>query len=122
MTHVLIIEDEPDLRAMVTLLLGIAGFDTVEAADGEEGLALFDPDGVTLLDIRMPGISGIEVMQRIPPQHRARVLFMSAHADLVEKDLQDEYGCAGFLVKPFALDDLVTRVTELSGAVPVSSP
>ncbi len=114
MARILVVEDEPDIREMVAFLLEMEGHVVAQVATGEEAiLAIADAD-VVLLDIRLPGMSGLDVVATLGPVDRRRVLFMSAHQDMDQDDIAARLGCAGFLVKPFEFDDLFARVTELA--------
>lgn len=110
MARILVIDDENNIRLMVRLALQSAGHAVETASDGAEGLgkfgdgALFD---VVLLDQRMPGLSGLEVLRAIKTrQNAARVVMMSAFGtvDLVGEARQS--GALDFLRKPFTLETL----------------
>lgn len=110
MSTVLVVEDEADLRLVMETLLGIEGYDVIGCETGESALERVDEADVILLDIRLPGISGLDVVEQLSHDVRRRVLFMSAHADMERQDLAGERGCAGFLVKPFDFDELCSQV------------
>ncbi len=114
MSTVLVVEDEEDLRLVVETLLDIEGYQVIGVATGEDALTRIDDADAVLLDIRLPGISGIDVVERLPAEVRQRVLFMSAHADMESKNLAGKHGCAGFLVKPFDFDELFRQLAAIA--------
>lgn len=114
-SRILVVDDEPVLRQVLYNFLTPAGYDTVLAADGQEGLDLlalrnFD---LVLLDVMMPGMSGFEVCTRIRrrfPAEELPVIFLTAKnqvSDLV-RALGD--GASDYLTKPIARQELLSRV------------
>jgi response regulator NasT len=125
-TRVLIAEDETIIRMDLRQMLEAAGFEVCgEARDGTEAIAAareLEPD-VVLLDIRMPGLDGIECARRIYAERPVPIVMVTAHGDrgLVERAL--DAGAFGYLTKPFRAIDLmpairaaVTRHAELLDA------
>jgi PAS domain S-box-containing protein len=110
--RVLVVDDEPELRAIVRDLLELEGHDVVVADSGDAALAAAGehvPD-VLLTDVVMPGMDGIELAQRMIERHpTVKVLYMSAHVDetLHRGAPIDE---ATFLVKPFSSAQLVEKL------------
>ena len=107
--QILIVDDDESIRRMLAAVLGREGFQTVTAADGEEGLALFrsnSPD-IVLMDIRMPGRSGIEVMSdMLELRPGAAVILMTAYADLDTAVQAIKNGVFDFVIKPFDLAEI----------------
>lgn len=120
MAHILIIDDESNIRLMVRLGLVAEGYTVETAADGPEGLDKFG-DGHTfdlcLLDQRMPGLTGLEVlreMRRRAPGANVIMITAFGTIDLAETALRA--GASDFVRKPFTLDVLRNAVkTSLSG-------
>jgi len=117
--HILIVDDDESIRRMLAAVLAREGFQTVTAADGEEGLALFrsgSPD-IVLMDIRMPGRSGIEVMSdMLDLRPGAAVILMTAYADLDTAVQAIKNGVFDFVIKPFDLAEiglLVNRAYQM---------
>jgi len=115
---VLVVDDETMLRRVLRRGLERAGFEVIEAADGREGLARFlrqegDVD-LVLLDLMMPEMGGLEVLQEIRGRgHDTRVLLMSGyHQEDLDSDLNES---TVFLHKPFRIPKLVAAVRELLG-------
>jgi two-component system, response regulator PdtaR len=120
-TRILIAEDETIIRMDLRQLLEASGFEVCgEARDGVEALALareLEPD-VVLLDIRMPGLDGVECARRLYAERPVPIVMVTAHGDraLVERALAA--GAFGYLTKPFREADLVPaiRAAELRHA------
>ena len=108
MSKILLIEDSPDIRALVRLLLEQGGHSVVEGADGEEGLALaragtFD---LILTDLAMPGLSGwdfVRLLKADPATAPTPVVALTAHAMRGDRERALALGCDGFIPKP--IDD-----------------
>jgi CheY-like chemotaxis protein len=116
MTTVLVVDDEPVLRAVVCDVLVEAGYTVVEAADGHAMLALVERDrpDLVLMDVMMPGSDGREAYQALrgrPELRSVPVVMMSAA--VYPKELDPTI--AAFLPKPFALELLLATVARLIG-------
>jgi DNA-binding response OmpR family regulator len=113
--QVLVVDDDDDLRAMVAKLLVRAGMNTVEAADGSDGLRKFfaaRPDAV-VLDVSMPGMDGFEVLQRIRDLSDVPVLLLTARGVEMEKVRGLKAGADDYVTKPFGRQELTARVEAL---------
>ena len=117
--QILIVDDDESIRRMLAAVLAREGFQTAMAASGEEGLALFraqSPD-IVLMDIRMPGISGIEAMSAmLELRPGATVILMTAYADLDTAVRAIKNGVFDFVIKPFDLAEiglLVNRAFQM---------
>ncbi len=111
---ILIIEDNPDIREGIRILLQSEGYVVVEAADGAAGLRLLDGRiALVILDIMMPGLSGIETCKLIRDKSTVPVLFLTAKSS--EMDKLQGFGVGGddYLVKPFSYIELKARVGAL---------
>jgi len=112
-TSVLVVDDEPDIALICNLALTLAGFEVEERSTGQSALdylAEFSPD-VVLLDLRLPDLSGWEVLERLRERDQLeslRVILFSAHASAAQSAV--EAGCVSFIAKPFTPDDLVAHV------------
>ncbi len=112
-SKVLIVDDEPSLRRVLCLTLGILGFTTEEAATGEQALALLGANhyDAVLLDVDMPGKGGIETCREIQTlSARPVVLMLTVRDDRDHKAKAFEAGADDYITKPFHLRDLVDRV------------
>ncbi|HUM92364.1 MAG: response regulator [Candidatus Competibacter sp.] len=110
--HVLLVDDDRLILGTLGNGLRQAGYAVAEAASGETALALAQhqiPD-LAILDIRMPGISGIELARRLRDTHRVPTLFLSAYSDkkMVEEAIDE--GGLGYVVKPVDVSQLVPAI------------
>ncbi len=118
MPRILIIDDDPDIQTLLRGLLQRLDFETVSALEGNAGLAqaeLFRPDAV-ILDVVMPGLSGLEVLRRMRADARLRqlrVLMLSVRGDAPQRVAGLEQGADDYLPKPFDPDELVARLKAL---------
>jgi two-component system response regulator VicR len=112
---IMIVEDEPAVARGVQVALEREGYTTAIVGTGEEAVARFAdiaPD-LVLLDVRLPGIDGFEVCRQLRRETRAPVLFLTARADEVDKVVGLEIGADDYLVKPFSVRELVSRIKAL---------
>ena len=112
---VLVVDDDPHIRDLLTFALQKAGLATREAADGEAALAdiaAHAPD-LVVLDIDMPRMDGIEVCRRIRAQGDLPVLFLSSRDDEIDRVLGIELGADDYVVKPFSPREVVARVSAI---------
>lgn len=113
----LIVDDEPGVRAVTRAMLSRRGFEVLEAANGEEALAVFEAErervSVVLLDLTMPRLDGEEVFRRLKAlDPTVRVIMMSGYN---EQNVTQRFvgkGLAGFIQKPFRPSDLYDRIAE----------
>ena len=118
---VLVADDDEDILLLVTARLRRDGFEIVQARDGEQALALLRerrPD-LAVLDVGMPGLDGLEVLQAIradPELHDLRVLLLTAKAQ--ESDVRRGFdsGADAYMKKPFSPAELSAKVRELTDA------
>jgi CheY-like chemotaxis protein len=115
--RILIIEDEERIRATMKMALETEGYSVETAADGPEGLGRFRDDGpwnLVLLDQRMPGMDGTEVLRRLKEfDPSVRIVLVTAYGsvELARKALGT--GAAGFLLKPINPEQLRKVVREV---------
>jgi DNA-binding response OmpR family regulator len=118
MTSVLVVDDDPDVCDLVTYKLEQSGFEVRRAADGDGALrevARRVPD-LVLLDIMMPGISGLEVLERWradPATAAIPVVMLTAKAQENDVERGFQLGADDYVVKPFSPRELVRRVTAV---------
>jgi two-component system OmpR family response regulator len=111
--RILLIEDEPRIRAFLARGLGAEGFAVEETGDGESGLrrALEDDYDLVILDLLLPRRDGLSVLQALHErQPDVPVLILSARSDLGTKLRGFELGACDYLPKPFSFDELLARV------------
>lgn len=120
MKSILIADDEVNLRLLVSTTLADPRYQILEAADGDEALRLVQsahPD-LVLLDWMMPGLSGIEVLQRIkqaPATRDIPVIMLTARAQADEIDRGLALGAYAYLTKPFSPLALMDKVEAVLG-------
>jgi len=112
---VLIVDDEPLNRDLLAQELGGAGYRTLEAAGGEQALALAaaKPPDLILLDVMMRGIDGYETCRRLKADEATRpipVIFLTALAETFEKVRAFKLGAVDYVTKPFEPEELLARV------------
>lgn len=124
-----IIEDDPGVRSLLDEVFLAAGFRTVQAGSGPEGLAAVAAHHpiITTLDINLPGIDGFEVARRIRQVSDTFIIMLSALADKSDVVLGLTSGADEYLVKPFRPRELRARIEALlrrnrSSAVPTGTP
>jgi DNA-binding response OmpR family regulator len=118
--HVLVADDEPHIRRVLATLLETASFDVDSAADGIEALErLRDRDrpyDLVLLDLMMPGYTGLEVLAELPGlPFRADlpVVILTAKGQDADRERAFALGAADFVTKPFSPKKLLARIREL---------
>jgi DNA-binding NtrC family response regulator len=108
-TCILIVEDEEKLRRVLELQLRSADFEVEKAGTAEEALKLADRAGLVLTDLRLPGMSGLELIAAIRRQNtRTPIVVMTAFGTVETAVEAMKAGAADFLLKPFSLDHLMT--------------
>ena len=119
MTHALVVDDDPDLRNLVRVVLEPRGFDVTEADNGGEALVALHTDGlpdVVVLDVQMPDLDGWETLAAIRSQQRTAtvpVILCTVRAQQPDVERGWALGCDGFLPKPFSIGQLVDQVTTV---------
>jgi two-component system alkaline phosphatase synthesis response regulator PhoP len=125
---ILIVEDDPTLQSTLTYNLLRAGYRVLSATDGETGLAIANREGtqldLVLLDIMLPGINGFQVLRRLRMTSDVPVLILSAKGEEQDKIDGLELGADDYVVKPFAIRELLARVRAAvrRSAVPSARP
>ena len=111
--RILVVEDEDKLRRIVELQLQDAGFDVDKAAKAEEALPLIDRADLILTDYKLPGMTGLEMLQIVRRQNaQIPVIMMTAFGTIENAVEAMKAGAADFLPKPFSLDHLTTVVNK----------
>lgn len=108
----LIVEDEDNLRKMLTSFLAAEGFDLLEARDGLQALELMktsQPD-LVVLDIMLPKMSGLDVLKEIRAAGNIPVIMLTARVEEIDKLLGLELGADDYITKPFSPRELTARI------------
>lgn len=111
--HVLVVDDDDEIRASLRRGLSRAGFAVKLAADGADALRhlLHTPPDLVVLDIMMPGIDGLEVVRRLRRgDDQVPVILLTARDAVPDRVAGLDAGADDYLVKPFALSELVARI------------
>lgn len=115
---ILVVEDEPDIRKLVHYHLTQEHFQVLESEDGEKALKLIQkqrPD-LVILDLMLPGLTGLEVCQQVraqPETARLPILMLTAKAGEADRVVGLELGADDYLAKPFSPREMVARVRAL---------
>ena len=110
-----VVEDDDDIRELITHSLTMQGFEVSAASSGKAGLDLVmatDPDLVTL-DLGLPDLDGIEVCRRVRDVSQAYVVMISARTDEIDRLMGLEIGADDYLTKPFSPRELQARVNAM---------
>ena len=112
MERVLIIEDDEKLARMIELELAHENYEAIKAADGITGLKTAEEGDfdLILLDIMLPGMSGIEVLRRLRKSKNTPVILLTARDETVDKVLGLDSGADDYVTKPFAIEELLARI------------
>jgi two-component system, OmpR family, response regulator MprA len=113
--HLLVIDDDEQLLTALRRALAYEGYDVAVAPSGEEGLRLARdaPPDLVVLDVRLPGIDGLEVCRRLRAGDDVPVLMLTARDEVADRVAGLDAGADDYLVKPFAVDELLARVRAL---------
>lgn len=115
-TKILVVEDEESIRGFITLNLRAVGYEVGEVDTGEKALAIsesFRPD-VIVLDLMLPGISGLEVCQRVREMRpEIFIIMLTAKSQDTDKILGLELGADDYLIKPFNPLELIARIKAM---------
>ncbi len=115
---ILIIEDEPDMVGMIKMRLEAAGYETKEALDGQEGLALAreeEPD-LIILDLMLPKLDGYKLCRMLKFDEKYRhipIIMFTAKAQEGDIKLGKEVGVNAYITKPFESQVLLSKIKEL---------
>jgi two-component system cell cycle response regulator DivK len=118
--RILIVEDTEDNRQILRDLLAAAGYELLEAVDGEAGVAMaaqYKPD-LVLMDIQLPVIDGYEATRRIkadPALSHIPIVAVTSYALSGDEEKARAAGCDGYIAKPFSPRQLLAKVRELLG-------
>lgn len=116
--RILFIEDEKDMMEMLTFRLEAAGFEVIQAYDGQEGLdkAYAQNPDLILLDLMLPKVEGYKVCQQLKSDEKYKripIAILTARASEKEKKLGYECGAEAYIAKPFEPEELMDKIKEL---------
>ncbi|MDF2542616.1 MAG: ykoG [Herbinix sp.] len=112
MAKILIVEDENKIARFLELELKHEGYEVLIAGDGRTGLekALKENVDLVILDIMLPGLSGLEVCRRIRMESKMPIIMLTAKDDVTDKVAGLDIGADDYMTKPFAIEELLARI------------
>ncbi|KII79291.1 response regulator [Vibrio renipiscarius] len=114
MAHILLIDDDTELTALLKEVLSFEGFTVSEANDGKAGLAALTPEiDLILLDVMMPVLNGTETLKRIRENWETPVLMLTAKGEEIDRVIGLELGADDYLPKPFSDRELLARIRAI---------
>ncbi len=127
MCKILLVEDNPDNRDMLARRLGRRGYEVTVAVDGEQCLLMASRGSfeVILMDLSLPGVDGWETTRRLksdPATRPIRVIALSAHAMVGDRELALAAGCDEYETKPVDLVRLLLKIESALASCPAPSP
>jgi two-component system chemotaxis response regulator CheY len=118
---ILVVDDSGTVRQQVSMALKQAGFETAQAADGREGLAMVDSNrniNMVICDVNMPNMNGLEMVEKIkakPENKSLPILMLTTEGQPSMIKRAKEAGAVGWIVKPFNATQLVQTAKHLTG-------
>lgn len=111
-TRILVVEDEQQIARVLELELTFEGYEVVKAFDGKEGLEAFSSQSfdLVLLDIMLPGFSGLDVLRRIRHVSSVPVIMITARDTVQDKVAGLDLGANDYITKPFATEEVLARI------------
>lgn len=115
MARVLVVDDDPTVREVVVSYVRAHGHDVTEAADGEQALAAMRTARADLvvLDLMLPGITGLEVCRRLREAHDVPVIMLTALGSETDRVVGLQHGADDYVTKPFSPRELALRVDSV---------
>lgn len=110
--RILLVDDEDAIQKLLTFPMEQEGYEIVQAMDGEEALEKFrqQPFDLVVLDIMLPGISGIDVCREIRAESTVPIIMLTAKSEEIDKVLGLEIGADDYITKPFSIREFRSRV------------
>lgn len=109
---ILIIEDEEDIRDIITHYVKKEGLEVKEASNGKDGINIILNEKVDLivLDLMLPDISGYDVCKEVSKEYKIPIIMLTAKNDIVDKILGLELGADDYITKPFDIREVIARI------------
>ncbi|MFN2168155.1 MAG: response regulator transcription factor [Anaerolineae bacterium] len=110
--HILVVDDEPSIREVVSLYLKRSGYQVRTAADGQEALDMLAREDFDLvvLDLMMPKVDGLEITRQLRTDRDTPIIMLTARSEEIDRILGLELGADDYVTKPFSPQELVSRV------------
>jgi DNA-binding response OmpR family regulator len=109
---ILVVEDEPSIREVISLYMKRAGFQVIEARDGQEAIRFLEnnhPD-LVILDLMLPNIDGFEITKQLRSKGDTPIIMLTARRSETDRIAGLEMGADDYVVKPFSPQEVVSRV------------
>ena len=118
--RVLVVDDEPQIRAVLRAYLEADGFSVTEAGTGGDALRLVRSEGpsLVLLDVRLPDVDGIEVLRTLRQYSQVPVILVTARSEEVDKLVGLGVGADDYVTKPFSPREIVARAKAVLRRAP----
>jgi DNA-binding response OmpR family regulator len=109
---ILVVDDEPSIREVVSIYLERAGYQVVVADDGQTALEVLErqPPDLVVLDLMLPEVDGLEITRRLRAEGDIPIIMLTARREETDRILGLEMGADDYVVKPFSPRELVSRV------------
>jgi DNA-binding response OmpR family regulator len=114
-TKILVVDDEADVRTIISDALKREGYSVVECGDGRSALALLNCGGIDLvvLDLGLPSISGLDILREVRRTRELPVIILSGHGEESDRILGLKLGADDYVAKPFSSRELMARVESV---------
>jgi DNA-binding NtrC family response regulator len=113
--RVLVVDDEEDFQQLLTMRLTMRGYDVVSVGTGEQALASLSqrPAELVVLDMRLPGMDGLQTLEHIKQSHPAtQVIMLTGYADPAMIAEVQARGVFAFMMKPVLIGDLIEKIQQ----------
>ena len=109
---ILVVDDDQALLKLIRRFLELGGYNVTTASDGEKALQLIDAEkpSLIILDVRMPGLNGYQVCERVRKLSNVPIIMLTAKAELDDVTQGFAVGADDYVAKPFGVDELLARV------------
>ncbi|WP_088073078.1 response regulator transcription factor [Gottfriedia luciferensis] len=123
MTSILIVDDDPNIRKLLSVLLSKEGFTIFEATNGVEAIVVFEENKIDMLiiDVMMPKMDGFELCREIRNEYDLPIIMLTAKGETEQKVKGFKLGTDDYIVKPFEPVELIVRVKALLRRSKISS-
>lgn len=123
-SHILVVDDEPQIRRTLRATLVPHGYTVADAASGEEALELLNttPPDLVLLDLNMPGMGGLAACQAIRETSDAAIIVLTVRDSERDKVAMLDAGADDYVCKPFSTPELLARIRAALRRVPADAP
>jgi two-component system OmpR family response regulator len=113
--HVTIVEDDPDVRALLAHCLGMNGYKVTALETGAEieNILTADPADLVILDVGLPGMDGLTITQKIRRHSDVAIIIVSGRGDLTDRVVGLEIGADDYITKPFEPREILARVRSV---------